>query len=589
MKKIIKIIKIKKKKKLKKFIRKINKNIKIISFSFKKNKKKIIGIFLSICLKKIFYISCKNKKYLKNLYIKEKYFFKKIKKILENFKIKIIVHNLKKNFFYFKKNNIKIKKNFLDIMLISYLINNIFKNHHKLDKMYKYWINKNICKKKKKFFYNYKNLKSSYKILKLYLILKKKIKKFPIIKKIYYKIDFPLSKILYKIEKNGFLINLKNLKRKKKNISLKLIKIKKQAYTLNKKKFNLRSYNDVKKALINENNVINLKKTKTGKICLNKKILKKLSYKNKLAKIIIKYRELYKIKSSYINVLLKKINQKTKKIHTCYYQTITTTGRLSSRNPNLQCIPNNKKKANFLRKSFIAKPNYYIVSADYSQIELRILAHLSQDKNLLKIFMKNKDLHLKTAMNIFKLKKKKITKKHRKIAKNINFGLIYGITSFGLSQLINKDLKKSQKYIDKYFKKYSKIKMYFKKQNNKKNYVYTIANRKLLIPILKNKKNFLYSQYIQRTKNNAPIQGSASEIIKIAMIKLYSWIKKKKLQKKIKIILQLHDELIFEIKKSILYKSCKKIKKIMEKNTFFLVPLKINIKFGKNWKNLKNF
>jgi len=427
-------------------------------------------------------------------------------------------------------------------------------------------------------------------IKKSYFILKTHIHLFPLIKKskitfdLYNRIDLPLVKTLFQMELNGVLLDCNLLKLLSKNVTKKLVKLEKKAYVLSGIVFNLSSTKQIQKIFLKKKLLV-VKNNK--KFSTNKKVLLTLSKYDPLPKIILKYRSLRKLQSTYINKLPKMVRKDSKRIHTSYYQTITNTGRLSSKNPNLQNIPIDKNKKKNIRTAFIAPENFVIMSADYSQIELRIIAHLSNDAALVHAFNTGKDIHSITASDLFHVNVSEVTFEQRKIAKTINFSVIYGISAFGLAQKLDIEILAAEKYINLYFKKYSGVYRYIEKIKffaAKKGYVRTIDKRKLYIRnIQSNNKN--YQKAAERVAVNAPIQGTAADIIKKAMICVNNDLEQY-YSKHAGMIMQVHDELVFEIRKEKSFYIAKRIQKIMESCANLNVPLKVNIKIGNNWNSV---
>ena len=289
-----------------------------------------------------------------------------------------------------------------------------------------------------------------------------------------------------------------------------------------------------------------------------------------------------KLKNTYTDRLGEQVNGRTKRLHTSYNQTVTITGRLSSSNPNLQNIPIKNQDGKNIRKTFITKKGYQILSADYSQIELRVMAHLSNDKALIEGFLNNEDIHTSTAKEIFSLNKKP-TEEQRRSAKAINFGLIYGISSYGLSKQLKIDNNSAKEYIEKYFEKYTGIREFMdntKKSAKEKGFVSTISGRKIYVPNITHN-NFQIRSAAERTAINAPIQGTAADILKISMIDIHNWIVEKQLP--LKIIMQVHDELVFEVKDDFLDEAKKQIISFMSNSMKIKVPLIVDIGTGDNW------
>ena len=344
----------------------------------------------------------------------------------------------------------------------------------------------------------------------------------------------------------------------------------------------------IQEILFNKYKLPIIKKTKKGKFSTDEQVLKILSSYHVLPKVLLKYRTLYKINTTYILKLPKKINILTGRIHTTYNQYVTSTGRLSSSQPNLQNIPIKKKIGKKIRTAFIAKNKWILLTADYSQIELRILAHYSKDKKLISELFANTDLHSSTASNIFNTQNiNKIDKVKREIGKKVNFSIIYGISAFGLSKQLNVSFSTAQEYIKKYFDKYIKIKEYInktQKKTEKKEYIKTFFARKIYIPNIKSKNKILKNS-AKRFCINAIIQSTAADIIKKSMIHINSFFKKKKIDAKL--IMQIHDELIFEIQEEKKNFISQTIKYLMENCVQLRVPLQVSIKTGKNWGNMK--
>ncbi|CAL4043511.1 DNA polymerase I [Buchnera aphidicola (Anoecia corni)] len=591
------------------------KNFKLWLNEFKENKKfsfffdiyyinetifNINGIVLSAEKNKFCYLVFKTNKLniISNLNINV--VFKKLKIMFEDPNVVKITENLKLQYFILFFLKIKICNRYFDTMLELYLfkynklsydntnvfiINNIFKysKYEKLLENSNSLINSNKTYSSKITSIDHikKIIKKSYFIFKTHMHILPLIKKNKVMFNLYKNIDLPLVKTLFKMELNGVLIDCNLLKSFSKNITKKLIKLEKKAYIHSGTIFNLSSTKQIQEIFFKKKLFV-AKKNK--KFSTNKKVLLTLSKYDPLPQIILKYRSLRKLQSTYINKLPKMVRKDSKRIHTSYYQTITNTGRLSSKNPNLQNIPIDKKNKKNIRTAFIAPKNFVIMSADYSQIELRIIAHLSNDKALVHAFNTGKDIHSITASDLFHVNVSSVTFEQRKIAKTINFSVIYGISAFGLAQKLDIEITAAEKYIHLYFKKYSGVHKYIEKIKiiaAKKGYVRTIDKRKLYIRnIQSNNKN--YQKAAERVAVNAPIQGTAADIIKKAMIYVNNDLEQYFL-KHAGMIMQVHDELVFEIRKEKSFDIAKRIQKIMESCVHLNVPLKVNIKIGKNW------
>jgi len=526
--------------------------------------------------------------------------FKKIKNLFENEKICKITENLKFQYRVLNSLDIKITNTYCDTMLELHIfkvhnlkndINSTFVKNNILTYFKKVKLLENSVLNCRKLRYKNSSLTSLDHIKKItkksYFILKTHNKIIPLIKKykqifyLYKNIDIPLVKSLFKMELHGVLIDCNILNFLSKKVNEKLKGLEEKAHFLSGKIFNLSSAKQTQDVLFKKN-LFNIKNNK-GK-STKKSILLSLSKYDPLPKIIIEYRSLRKLKSTYIEKLFNMIQPSSKRIHTSYYQTVTNTGRISSKNPNLQNIPINKKKSINIRTAFIAPKDFIIMSADYSQIELRIIAHLSKDKALVCAFKTGKDIHNITASDLFNVSINSVTFEQRKIAKTINFSLIYGISAFGLAQKLDIEIVSAEKYIDLYFSKYKGVQNYIEtiKCSAKENgYVTTLDKRKLYIDnIQSNNKNYIKAA--ERVAINAPIQGTAADIIKKAMIRVNN-ILEVKFPKDVRMVMQVHDELVFEVRKDRYENVSHYIRKHMESCSSLNVPLKVNIKKGNNW------
>lgn len=420
-------------------------------------------------------------------------------------------------------------------------------------------------------------------IFNLHNILWPKIQKNHKLKKIFEEIEMPLISILSRIESYGVLIDKNLLNTYSIELNTRLHLLQKQAYQLVGTPFNLSSPKQLQEILYNKHKLPILKKTPKGAPSTNEEVLKKLAKKYPMPKIILQHRGLAKLKSTYTNKLITMINTISHRIHTSYHQTRTSTGRLSSTHPNLQNIPSRNYEGRKIRQAFIAPQNFSIVSADYSQIELRIMAHLSKDLKLINDFLSGIDIHAVTASEIFFTPLHSITHEQRHLAKTINFGLIYGMSAFGLARQLSMTCKEAQKYVNRYFNRYPGIMQYMQYIRNQVNihgYVSTLNGRKLYLPNIYSN-NISQKKSAERAAINAPMQGSAADIMKKAMISIDDWLQKDTIP--VRIIMQVHDELVFEIKNTIIDVAVKKIKKLMEECFSLDVPLKVEVGIGKNW------
>ncbi|MFW5879731.1 MAG: DNA polymerase I, partial [bacterium] len=403
---------------------------------------------------------------------------------------------------------------------------------------------------------------------------------------LYRDIELPLIQVIYQMEKTGIKLDTPFLKKMSQKFSKNIDDVKKEVFKIAGEEFNLNSPKQLSHILFHKLKLPASKKIKTG-YSTNAHVLNKLSEKHEVVAKILNYRELEKLKNTYIDRLPKLINSKTGRIHTCFNQTGTSTGRLSSNNPNLQNIPIRTELGRAIRNAFIAEKGNIYLSADYSQVELRILAHLSQDQNLLNAFFKGEDIHAYTAAQIFNVDENIVSKEMRRIAKTINFGIIYGISSYGLANNLGISSEDAQQYIDAYFQKYYQVKEFIEKQiitARKNKYVQTMLNRiRYLEGIDSPNKNI--REFYERTAINTPIQGTAADLIKIAMIRINQKLESQNLRSGL--ILQIHDELIFEIPNSELDKKKLIIKEIMENCLRLSIPLVVNFKTGNRWGELE--
>ncbi|MDY4379447.1 DNA polymerase I [Pectobacterium brasiliense] len=396
-------------------------------------------------------------------------------------------------------------------------------------------------------------------------------------------IDMPLVPVLSRIERTGVLIDPAILAEHSKELTIRLAELETQAYELAGEEFNLSSTKQLQGILYEKQKLPILKKTPKGAPSTNEEVLAELALDYPLPKLILEYRGLAKLKSTYTDKLPLMINPATKRVHTSYHQAVTATGRLSSSDPNLQNIPVRNDEGRRIRQAFIAPKGYSIVAADYSQIELRIMAHLSGDKGLLNAFANGLDIHRATASEVFGIALDKVTSEQRRSAKAINFGLIYGMSAFGLSRQLNIPRSESQKYMNLYFERYPGVQDYMERtrqQAAEHGYVSTLDGRRLYLPDI-HSRNAMARKGAERAAINAPMQGTAADIIKKAMIAIDDWLQED--TPKVKMIMQVHDELVFEIHDSVIEESISKIKALMEGCMQLNVPLQVDIGTGMNW------
>ena len=419
--------------------------------------------------------------------------------------------------------------------------------------------------------------------LKLKNVLEKELKENDA-ERLFYDIEMPLVPVLVNIERNGVLLDTEALKQSSAHFTAQMEQIEKEIYELAGETFNIASPKQVGEVLFDKLKIVEkAKKTKTGQYVTSEEVLESLRHKHPVVEKILEHRGLKKLLGTYIDALPQLINPRTGRVHTSFNQTVTATGRLSSSNPNLQNIPIRDENGKEIRKAFIPDEGCLFFSADYSQIELRIMAHLSEDKNMIDAFLSNHDIHAATAAKIYKIDLKDVGSDMRRKAKTANFGIIYGISVFGLAERMNVDRKEAKELIDGYFETYPGVKAYMDKSiqvAQEKGYVETIFHRKRFLPDI-NSRNAVVRGYAERNAINAPIQGSAADIIKVAMARIYQRFQAEGIQAKM--ILQVHDELNFSVPVNEKERVEEIVIEEMEKAYRMHVPLKADCGWGKNW------
>jgi len=400
---------------------------------------------------------------------------------------------------------------------------------------------------------------------------------------VFQQIELPLIPVLSRMERAGVLIDKQKLQQQSKQISKRLIELEKEAYAAAGQEFNLSSPKQIQSILFEKQGLPIIAKTPKGQPSTAEAVLAELAEDYPLPKLILESRGLSKLKSTYTDKLPEMINPKTGRVHTSYHQAVAATGRLSSSDPNLQNIPIRSEEGRRIRQAFIAPKDYLIVAADYSQIELRIMAHLSEDKGLLNAFAQGEDIHRATAAEVFGLDLNDVSNDQRRSAKAINFGLIYGMSAFGLAKQLGIDRTQAQAYIDLYFTRYPGVKKYMDKtraQAREQGYVETVFGRRLYLPEI-NASNVQRRQYAERTAINAPMQGTAADIIKKAMLNIDNAIKQT--SARMTMIMQVHDELVFEVHKKEMESAKDLIRNAMTNAAKITVPLVVDIGAGDNW------
>ena len=397
-------------------------------------------------------------------------------------------------------------------------------------------------------------------------------------------IEVPLLTVLADIERQGVLIDKKTLAKHGERLKIRIASLEEEALQLAGKPFNLNSPKQLQDILYVEQKLPVLAKTPKGQASTAESVLQELAFDYRLPTVILEYRSLSKLVSTYIDALPKRINPRTGRVHTSYNQAVTATGRLSSTEPNLQNIPIRTEEGRLIRKAFIAPPHYVLLAADYSQIELRIMAHLSGDQALQKAFANGWDIHAATASEIFSIPLEDVTTEQRRRAKAVNFGLIYGMSAFGLSKQLGVERKDAQYYIDCYFKRYPGVWNYMeqtRKEAHQNGFVETLMGRRLYLPEI-NARNGMRQKAAERTAINAPMQGTAADIIKLAMLKIADF-QGKQTRPDARMIMQVHDELVFEVHETVIDSTKNTIRDLMEHAVELSVPLQVSIGIGSNW------
>ena len=420
--------------------------------------------------------------------------------------------------------------------------------------------------------------------LRLHNHIWKKLNQSPELASVLSEIEVPLATVLAKMEQFGVLIDSQKLGQQSQDLASRILQLENEVHILAGEEFNLGSTKQLQEILFKKLDLPVLKKTPKGAPSTSEEVLQELALTYPLPKLLMEFRVLSKLKNTYTDKLPKMINQRSGRVHTSYHQAITATGRLSSTEPNLQNIPIRTEQGRRVRQAFIPRPGYKIVAADYSQIELRIMAHLSQDKGLLKAFSQGKDIHTATAAEVFNVSLEEVTTEQRRNAKAINFGLIYGMSAFGLSKQLNVSRQDAQHYMDLYFERYPGVLKYMEDARvvaKEKGYVSTVFGRRLYLPDI-NASNGLRRKGAERAAINAPMQGTAADIIKKAMLKVDAWIDTLP-NDQTRMIMQVHDELIFEIKEQNVESDKNTIVDLMEKAVSLDVPLIVEAGVGENW------
>lgn len=502
---------------------------------------------------------------------------KDLKSILEDEKIRKISYDFKNQIISLKEQAIDLKGVWFDIGIAAYLADSSLVDYslEGLSSAYLDSFQEEILPQDAPNF-----------IAKLYEVLSLKLKAEKL-EDLFFEIEMPLIRVLAHMQMWGVKIDIAVLESLLKEAKKRLKSAEKEIFKIAGKQFNLNSPKQLRVVLFEDLKIPPLKKTKTG-YSTGEEVLAKLAPDYPIAKLLLNYRYLNKLTTTYINPLIDQVKEQKGFLHAQFNQTGAQTGRITSSSPNLQSIPTKGEFSSHLRRAFTSSfKDGYILSADYSQIELRILAHFSQDSNLMEAFNKDLDIHQFTASLLFGVKEKDVDDTQRNIAKRVNFGIVYGMSAFGLSKELNIGVDEAQQFIDSYFLRYPKVKNFISKINKeleKEGAVKTILGRRRNLPDF-NSPNPHIREFARRQAVNAPIQGSCADLIKVAMVKIYNDFKEKNL--KARIIIQIHDELIFDIPKDELEEVSKIVKKSMKESIALRVPIEVNIEAGKNWADLE--
>tara|TARA_B100000475_G_scaffold66360_1_gene47168 strand:- start:888 stop:3617 length:2730 start_codon:yes stop_codon:yes gene_type:complete len=550
---------------------------------------KLAGIALSDGEKKGYYIPTVND---------HNEIINKLKPLLENPSIMIIGHNLKYDLQILKKYNINIKENVFDTMLAHYLINP--ESSHKLDVLSENYLNhkcipiediigkRGVNQKKMTdldpkeiYVYACEDADITFRLKKIF---EQELKKNNLTK-LFYDLEIPLMFVLCEIENNGVKIDSDFLSNMSTLLTKKINETQKSIYNIAGEEFNVASPKQLGIILFDKLKIEeNPKKTKSGQYSTGEDILTKLSKKSKIVSLVLEYREYKKLLSTYIDALPEMVSPYDKLIHTDYAQAVTATGRLSSNKPNLQNIPIRTQLGRKTRSAFVSRTEgNFILAADYSQIELRIIASFSEDKEMINAFNNNKDIHSITASKVFGVSLDDVTQDMRRRAKEVNFGIIYGISPFGLSQNLDIPRGEAKEIIDAYFDEFKNVKLYMDRsieEARSKKQVKTLLGRRRFLRDI-DSRNYTLRGFAERNAINSPIQGTAADIIKLAMVSISKWMKENNI--KSKMIMQVHDELVFDVERTELELLSLNIKKIMENVIKIKVPLLVEVGYGKTW------
>jgi DNA polymerase-1 len=521
----------------------------------------------------------------------------KLRRWLESPKHRKVGHHLKYDAHVLARHGIELEGMAFDSMLESYVLNSVA-TRHDMDSTARLYLGRETIhyedvagKGAKQLTFNQVDLETAAPYaaedaditLQLHDELWSRLNEIEPLKNVYTDIEQPLVRVLLDMEETGVLIDRKMLAKQSKELASKMVELEKEAHDLAGGPFNLGSPKQLQEILFDKLGLPVIRKTPKGQPSTAEDVLVELAGDYDLPRVIIDYRGVSKLKSTYTDKLPLQIAKSTGRVHTSYHQAVAATGRLSSTDPNLQNIPIRTEAGRRIRQAFVAPKGCVLLAADYSQIELRIMAHLSGDKGLVKAFADDQDIHRATAAEVFECELDEVTDDDRRAAKAINFGLMYGMSAFGLGKQLGIPRGQAQEYIDVYFDRYPGVKTYMddiRKKASKQGYVETVFGRRLYLPEI-NARNVQRRQYAERSAINAPMQGTAADIIKRAMICTHDWLQKGKTDARM--IMQVHDELVFEVGKADVDAVTKKVTDLMCNAADLKVALKVDVGTGRNW------
>ena len=523
--------------------------------------------------------------------------FARLKPLLESTEQRKLGHNLKYDRSVLANHGIELNGIAYDSMLESYVLDSTASRHDMDSLCQKYLSHTNIKfedvagKGAKQITFNQVALEEAVPYaaedadmtLRLHQYFWPRLQAHEKLLKLLNEVEIPLLEVLGDIERTGVKVDVEMLRQQSAELAKRMLEVERQAHELAGEPFNLASPKQIQAIIFDKQKLPVLAKTPKGAPSTAEPVLQELALDYPLPRLILEYRSLSKLKSTYTDKLPGQVDPDSGRVHTSYHQAVAATGRLSSSDPNLQNIPVRSDEGRRIRQAFIAEPGCLIVAADYSQIELRIMAHLSADEGLLAAFRQGEDIHRATAAEVFGVSPEQVSSEQRRSAKAINFGLIYGMSAFGLAKQLGIPRGEAQQYVDLYFDRYPGVKDYMQRTRElaaQQGYVETLYGRRLYLPDIK-ARNVPRRQAAERTAINAPMQGTAADIIKIAMLAVDRWNKKSEFD--VKMVMQVHDELVFEVRQSDLEPVCDSISRLMEQAASLAVPLLVDVGSGKNW------